>query len=521
MIARWYTAIIAIAFMVFSGAALAAATTTGASTKSNPYVIPSATLPAGKVRTVAILSAGEHAGNGYRMVGVPDGLGAWSSDDDSFTLLMGHELRHNRGIKRAHGAAGAFVSRWTIRKSDLAVVAGEDLVRSPAAVHTWNRETAKYVTDADTWSRFCSADLAPVSAFFHDGDGTRDRLFLTGEEYDERYPVNVGKPDHGRAFAFVASGAHAGEAWQLPRLGRMAFENVVASPHAQKKTVVMLMDDADSEVDPDKTVSPSELYLYIGTKTRQGHPIERAGLTNGELYGLRIRRGEDLLAQEDDLFGLGNKKTGFLASARFEPHRIGSAAGLSGIELQFETIAADVMRMQRIEDGAWDPRADRRNDFYFVTTASITRNSRLWRLRFDDVERPDAGGTIEMLLQGDEGHRMLDNIAIDRHGRILMQEDPSSSERLGKIWLYGIDRRQLIEIAAHSPEFFERGSPSFLTQDEESSGIIDAEQVLGEGWFLFTSQAHYRFGDPEIVSGGQLLALYVAPEIGTNRLGPK
>jgi hypothetical protein len=34
----------------------------------------------------------------------------------------------------------------------------------------------------------------------------------------------------GRAWARIATGPHSGEAWQLPRLGHMAYENAVASP---------------------------------------------------------------------------------------------------------------------------------------------------------------------------------------------------------------------------------------------------------------------------------------------------
>jgi hypothetical protein len=51
------------------------------------------------------------------------------------------------------------------------------------------------------------------------------------------------------------------------------------------------------------------------------------------------------------------------------------------------------------------------------------------------------------------------------------------------------------------------GTPGFLTIDEESSGIIDAEDLLGPGWFLFDVQAHYSIAGA-LVQGGQLLALY-------------
>ena len=59
----------------------------------------------------------------------------------TFTLLMNHELRENRGAVRAHDARGAFVSKWTIVKDDLRVIAGEDLIQSIA---TWNRTTGSY-----------------------------------------------------------------------------------------------------------------------------------------------------------------------------------------------------------------------------------------------------------------------------------------------------------------------------------------------------------------------------------------
>ena len=45
----------------------------------------------------------------YRMVGIPDGLGAFDNDDGTFTVLMSHELGNSVGTVRAHGAKGSFV----------------------------------------------------------------------------------------------------------------------------------------------------------------------------------------------------------------------------------------------------------------------------------------------------------------------------------------------------------------------------------------------------------------------------
>ena len=66
----------------------------------------------------------------------------------------------------------------------------------------------------------------------------------------------------------------------------------------------------------------------------------------------------------------------------------------------------------------------------------------------------------------------------------------------------------------HNQALFEQvGGPNFITQDEESSGIIDAQHIFGQGWFLFVVQNHKLSTDSELVEGGQLLALYVHPSI--------
>jgi hypothetical protein len=51
------------------------------------------------------------------------------------------------------------------------------------------------------------------------------------------------------------------------------------------------------------------------------------------------------------------------------------------------------------------------------------------------------------------------------------------------------------------------GVANYLTQDEEASGIIEAESILGPGMFLLVDQAHYGISG-DIVEGGQLLAFY-------------
>jgi hypothetical protein len=46
-----------------------------------------------------------------------------------FILLANHELGATQGVERAHGAAGAFVSKWWIDSRTLRVKKGEDLIK--------------------------------------------------------------------------------------------------------------------------------------------------------------------------------------------------------------------------------------------------------------------------------------------------------------------------------------------------------------------------------------------------------
>src|SRR6476620_1793422 len=106
---------VALAFSACAG--LAAATQgipadQGPSSSQTPYVTP--TAPGWHV--TSIVSAGDAADNGYKMVGIPDGLGAYDSGNGTFTVLINHELGASYGIARAHGATGAFVSEWVINK---------------------------------------------------------------------------------------------------------------------------------------------------------------------------------------------------------------------------------------------------------------------------------------------------------------------------------------------------------------------------------------------------------------------
>jgi hypothetical protein len=85
-----------------------------------------------------------------------------------------------------------------------------------------------------------------------------------------------------------------------------------------------------------------------------------------------------------------------------------------------------------------------------------------------------------------------------------MVEDVGGNVHLGKTWQYTIATDMLKEIASHDPSRFLTGAQNFLTIDEEATGVIDMEDILGKGMFMVADQAHYAIAG-ELVQGGQLL----------------
>jgi hypothetical protein len=456
---------------------------TGPSSSESPYLVR--TQPG--VVTKSILTTGDAVGvkkdgvTPYRLAGIPDGLGAYDNGDGTFTLLANQELRPTQGVVRDDGAKGAFVSKWTIDKETLAVSKGEDLIQQ---VSTWNTTTSSWNAPAKgiTFNRFCSATLGELTSYYNpeSGKGYDGRIFTNGEEAG----------DEGRAFAHLLDGT----SYELPAVGKTSFENVSPNPGTGDRTVVVGTDDTGNGVTGD-----GQVYIYAGDKRSSGNPIEKAGLADGTLYGIKV----DELATETDASSVQD-------GTRFSAVSLGDVRNKSGATLQTESVAAGVTRFNRPEDSAWDTKDP--SVLYFVTTASPTGNSRLWKLTFDDPAHPEQGGTVDELLDGSEGQRMLDNITVDRRGNLILQEDVGNNERIGKVWRYWPASDRLEMVAQHDPNRFVLGADDFLTQDEESSGVIDVSNILGDGWFLGDVQVHngaaYQ-SDPELTEGGQLLALHV------------
>lgn len=456
----------------------------GPSTSATPYITP---VDAG-VELTSLLTVGDtvklkNKGNQtYRMAGIPDGMGAFDNDDGTFTLLLAHEFGSSVGVVRAHGAKGAFVSKWQVRKSDLKVLNGQDLINT---VKMW--DGGQYVESPTVaFNRFCSADLPETSALFNRDSGkgfNEGRIFLNGEE-----------TTGGRGFAHIASGRQHGTTYELPAVGKAAWENLLASPYEQDLTIVAGMDDG--------ALNASKLYFYLGEKQSSGNPVELAGLTNGATFQVSI--------------------SGYGTETGVNPIPQGHVGN-------FSLVDAGGTGLNRVEDGAWDTQNP--NRFYFVTTANFTGNSRLWRLTFNDIRNPLAGGTVEVLIDGAvTGQKMMDNMTVDGSGNVIIQEDVGNQVHLGKIWKYHAASGVTSVVAQHDSLRFISGAAADIDgtdnkqSDEESSGIFEISSLLqgtpgydtgSYRYFMLNVQGHYGSVNgvalpADLVEGGQLLMMKMA-----------
>lgn len=500
------------------------------------------------VALTPLVTAGDQIGaSKYLFEGIPDGLGAYRNPDGTLTVLVNHELSNANSavskIERAWGGYGAYVDKLTFDPRTNTMTGGSELIQK---VNWWDYPAANYsdapvapegaeTTESNgtlnhsiALNRFCSANLVaagdlryvtteqktvtkvvngkrvPVKVNVKKYWGTTDPVFMTGEEGG----------DESRAFAINAS---TGEAYQLPRFGLGAWENLVVAPRTGWHTVALANEDGSA--------TDSQLFLYDGRKQTAGSWADRAGLTNGSPYVAQV-----LLTNAD---GVSTK----IASDNEFRAKVGKNVATEVLfnKLNWDQAGAayqgSASRMgttlSRIEDGAFDPKNP--NDYYFVTTESnkdanatkpnpatpnISRDGgALWRLRFNDVRHPASGATLTMLLDGTEAPYLNkpDNITITSQGDLLLQEDPGANDHVSRVLTYSLKEGRIGVLAQFDPALFGPGADGakpVMTNDEESSGVIDVTALMpgvtgSTRYFLLDAQVHTKpsIARPDIAAG--------------------
>lgn len=171
----------------------------------------------------------------------------------------------------------------------------------------------------------------------------------------------------------------------------------------------------------------------------------------------------------------------------------------------------------RVEDLSFNPANP--NELFFVTTQSdsVTAGTGfpgtaesgrdgggLWKLTFVNVAKPELGANLELILDGTEAPlndaqiklNKPDNMTFSNDGQyVMVQEDPGANNHIARLLALRLSDKALVSVAQFDPTYFSSSNvDSFLTNDEESSGIFDATKYfkLGDGasYFMFNAQVH-------------------------------
>jgi len=495
-----------------------------------------AVAPGTTITTLA--TTGDKFGN-YYIPGVPDGLGAYKQGSN-VKVLMNHELSPSSlagTITRANGiTTGATVTEFVIDPKTNKVISAKDAIKKVAF---YNYSTKKFgktpgapveaVILEDSYgknhttalSRFCSSSFAPAGLFSARVAGRNvgysGGVYFTGEE----------SGDEGRGFGLNTTG----ELVQLPRLGLASWETFNAVATGSVKTAIIGTEDG-----PD---NKSQVRLYVGNKTSTGTWYDKAGLNNGKNYVLAVDG-----VRNDTVFRTKYTK-GQSASVTFS--EVDWKQGGTGQNID----ASDAgFGFSAVEDGAFDP--NNPNDFYFVQKSSakdpaasaldpgnklvtLRDGGAMWKLSFTDVKDPLKGATLTMVLDGSEAPylNMPDNITVDKHGNILIQEDPGKNAQVSRVFAYNITTKKIAVVAKFKDVYFSPDATvatSKMTEDEESSGIIEVTNMFKKSasdknsYYLLDAQIHVSavLARPDItdaaikleleklIEGGQLYLMTVA-----------
>jgi uncharacterized protein DUF839 len=449
-------------------------------------------------------------GQQYRMVGIPDGLGAHPNGDGTSTLFMNHELTNTTLSEPIVGGPknrGAYVSQW-ILDSDGDPMAGRRAYDRVFSEDTFVGPAPDATNTTRGLARFCSGFLAgPANGF--------DRwIYLTNEE--EQTAANTFDGMGGVSVAIFDNELHS-----LPGLGRYSKENTVVQPHRGTRAVIFSTEDGPATLD-------NQLYMYVGRKDRSANAsvLERNGLVNGTLY---VFRSLDPARNSERTFVTGS------VSGEWVPIR--NAGALTDVQLEAASDAANAMTFVRPEDGAFNP--NNPNEFFFDTTGSssgsaegVNELGRLYSLRLHPGN-PLKPATLTIVYNADlvvagGGDTAISPDNMDASSRYLMINEDGTTEsravmaakgRDGSIWRFdlvkgptgavGVDGSTATRVAELNPPG--RDGIAVGPGVWETSGIIDASALFGADTWLSDVQAHPPTtppGGPTVtVEDGQLFVM--------------
>ncbi len=530
----------------------------------------------------------------YTPVGVIDGLGAFELDASTVRVMGNHELLHFRGneYEVSDGAGGTFtmigarISYFDIDKQTKQIV---DAGIAYDTIYDANGDVATDLTflpetfapafgtaaDSSQWqgfSRFCSGMLVEPTQF-GPGRGIESTIYFAGEEDGGNFN-NVG----GAEWALDVA---TGEIWQVPAMGRGAWENIteIDTGTTDKVAFILADDSSPFDADGDGEDEAAPLFLYVGEKDPDGNFLEQNGLSGGDLY---VWVADSGALTPLEFRGTGATEGGqWVAVDNAQDVGMASEDGTTGYDeygyptqrnLWTQAEALGAFGFSRPEDVATNPAdgteivlASTGVDTFAVDPASGDGADSFGTIYTIKTEFTVAGtpvaSQVRIAYDGDSDPtralRSPDNLDWADDGFIYVQEDQAEFDTLNGEPLFngGVNPNEasILRLDATTGEItrvaeIDRSvihdptttGTAFDTDAGfagawESSGILDVSSLFGEApgtLHLFSVQAHgiedqtgtntdSRINDGDLVEGGQLLFLQQAIKAPSLDLEPE
>lgn len=506
------------------------ASTVGAQGHPHPATAFVNVLAAGG-QAIPLINSGDVV-NGVTMPGIPDGIGIMpvGNGKQQIDLFVTFE--------QSHVPFGGFadyqdssVQRVRLDLKSGQVVDLKDMLPASAG-----------------FIRFCSANMVGPD------QGFADYTFLANEESNDVLTVQAGQPygadpeitPYRQAGYSVYLDAKTGAYKAIPGAGRMNHENTLVVPGGWNSVVAVTGDDTFS-------APSSQLYMYSASSPGAFKQ------DRGSLWAFRVTSKNGDPVTETDPFNNANDylevAAGDTLSGHFiqVPDDIARGTHDGGVNPQTDledwSNANNVFQFVRIEDLAYDPESPR--TVYFTDTGTtrlqesgstgrliragssaypyVNSDGRVFKMVLN-ADDPTVVDSLQILASGllqeqtsattfntlDAGVGLVnpDNVAVG-HDSLMVQEDASSTPTNNDIWIHPLGTATWTRVATVNQAL------------AETSGIVDASQWLGAGWWIFDVQSHSTqesFGTGsytvpitnQVISGytirrelGQLLLLYV------------
>jgi Bacterial protein of unknown function (DUF839) len=389
-------------------------------------------------------------------------------------------------------------------------------------------------------------------SLFFTNEEAQDWVYRSGTAWPGPNLLPAGTPGAEQTGVVVAYDPKNGKHKTIYGMGRHNHENDVAIP-GYDDLVVISGDDTFNTTPrtigtpPRTTNSWSQLYSYIADDT------DAIWNDTGKLYAFRSNGPEDgyydmtvgsapisgsFVEVPKEIARGKNEDGAELLSSQFpgmDAPPSGTPDGPQWVLDQWGDTEG-VFRFVRIEDVAYDKRPGMSNVVYLADSGRGRRptdsldtpfrstNGRIWKMVLN-ANDPKIVDSLSILIEGDDMPvqtlsriHQPDNLETTANGSLLIQEDPGSSQQFAanstdpnrteaRIWRFDLSAA----VSASNPQVVAKVDQS---ADEgptdvdgagtnappakvygalgawESSGIVDASSIWGEGWFLVDVQAH-------------------------------